>query len=177
MSTAPLFEVLSGLGNGVWRRGLGPDKVADALKVDSGARTFSSNTMVVNGFTCREGEWLAPGGDGKWNYASSLDRIARPIWTDPQERWDSEGGVCVLESGSMKVKTNMIDLDGLAVNDELVAGTLPVDHPVVPEGNGLVTLASKPAESLHTVLAIVEEIGSDYAIIQVGVTYKAAGSA
>lgn len=176
MSASPLFEVISGL-SGVWRRGLGPDKIADALKVDSGARSFPNNTMVVNGFTAREGEWLAPGADSKWNYAGSTDRIARPIWMDPSERWDSEGGMTVLESGSMKVKTNMIDLDGLSVNDELVVGTLPVDHPVVPEGNALVRLATKSSGSLHTVVAIVEEIGSDYAIIQVGICFPKVGAA
>lgn len=174
MSVAPTFEVLSGLAM-IWRRGLSPDKIVDALKVNSGQRSFPNNTMVVNGFTAREGEWLSPDGSGKWAYASDMDRIARPLWQDPQERWDSEGGVTVIQ-GPWTVKTNMVDLAGLAVGDELVVGTLDVAHPAVPSGNGLVRLATKSAGAMHTVVAIVEEIGSDYAIItNVGANYPAAG--
>ena len=174
MSVAPIFEVLSGLAP-IWRRGLSPDKIVDALKVNSGNRSFPNNTMVVNGFTAREGEWLAPDSAGKWAYASDMDRIARPLWQDPQERWDSEGGVTILQ-GPWTVKTNMVDLAGLAVGDELVVGTLDVAHPAVPSGNGLVQLATKSAGAMHTVVAIVEEIGSDYAIItNVGAGYPAAG--
>ena len=104
MSVAPTFEVLSGLAS-IWRRGLSPDKIVDALKVNSGNRSFPNNTMVVNGFTAREGEWLAPDSAGKWAYASDMDRIARPLWQDPQERWDSEGGVTILQGSPGSGKT------------------------------------------------------------------------
>jgi len=175
MSVAPTFEVLSGL-NQIWRRGLSPDKIVDSLKVNSGARSFPYNTMVVNGFTAREGEWLSPDGSGKWGYSASSDRIARPLWQDPQERWDSEGGVTLLQ-GPWTVKTNMVDIALVAVGDELCVGTLDVAHPAVPSGVGLVGLATLAAGSLHTVVAIVEEIGSDYVIItNVGAGYIAAGS-
>lgn len=163
MSASPTFVLLYSLAT-VVRRNIGKDKIVDALKTNSGATSFVENTLVLSGFTARWGEWLAPQSDGKWNYADSGDAIALPIWQDPSLRFDSEGGMTLLQ-GKWTAKTNVIDLDSLAVGDELVVGTLESDDPVLPSGVGLVRLADQSSGSSHMVVAHVEEIQTDGVVI------------
>lgn len=181
MANAPLFEVISGLtpasGSPVWRRAVGREQVVDALKVDSGNYSFPNNTELQNGFLVREGEWLARQSDGKWGYAASSDPQALPVWLDPAVRFDGEGGIAVI-FGLWVVKTNVIDTEDLAVQDELVVGALPEDHDVLPGGNGLVRLATKDADAYHFVRAVVEEILADgYVLISIASGYPRAGQA
>jgi len=163
MSVAPTFEVLSGLAS-IWRRGLSPDKVVDALKVNSGARSFPNNTMVVNGFTAREGGVALPGRLGQ----VGVQRVERPHRpppvAGPQERWDSEGGVTIIQ-GPWTVKTNMVDLAGLAAGDELCVARSTSRTRPCPRATDSSCSPRLAAISLHTVVAIVEEVGTDYAII------------
>lgn len=177
MSTTPIFESLYPLPTLV-RRNFEPADLVDALKVNNGQRSFVDNVMVMNGITVREGQWVAFNGAGKIALATSTSRPAFPVWQDPGAgRTDvKQGGITVLQ-GYWTVKTNVVNLTGLAPGNELSVGTLPVDHPVLPSQNGLVKLTSLSNAVMHTVVAHVETVGADYATISnQAAGYKALGS-
>lgn len=162
-SASPTFILVYSLAT-VTRRNIAKDKIVDALKTNSGNDSFVDNTLVLNGFTARWGEWLAPQSDGKWNYADSQDAISEPIWQDPAIRFDHEGGITLLQ-GKWSAKTNVIDRTGLVVNDQLVVDALPGDHDVLPSGIGLTRLADADGGSDHMVVAHVEEILTDLVVV------------
>ena len=174
----PIFTLRYSLAT-VTRRNIPKDKIADALKVNSGAQSFVNNTIVLSGFTCRWGEWLAPQANSLWNYADSLDNISLPLWQDPSLRYDHEGGVTLLQ-GVWTADTNVINTVGLSVNDELVVGALPGNHAVLPSGVGLIKLAAKAGNlgNVNMVVAHVEEIKTDVVrITNLQAGYKGTGSA
>lgn len=178
MAVAPIFESLYPLPT-VVRRNFAPAEVVDSLKVNNGGRSFVDGVMIQNGITIREGQWVAYNGSGKIALASSTSKPAWPVWQDPGiGRTDViQGGITVLQ-GFWTCKTNVVSLTSLAAGDELCVGTLPGGHAVLPSQNGLVRLASLSSGTQHTVVAHVEKVGTDHAIIcnqQAG--YKAAGSA
>lgn len=177
MAVTPIFESLYPLPT-VVRRNFEPADLVDALKVNSGQRSFVDNVMILNGITVREGQWVAYNGSGKIALATSTSKPVWPVWQDPGAgRTDvKQGGITVLQ-GIWTCKTNVLNLTALVVGGELAVGTLSGGHPVLPSQNGLVRLESLSNAVMHTVVAHVEKIGSDYAIIsnqQAG--YKALGS-
>lgn len=177
MAATPYFESLYPLPTLV-RRNFEPADIVDALKVNSGQRSFVDNVMILNGITVREGQWVAFNNQGKIALATSTSRPAFPVWQDPGAgRTDvKQGGITCLQ-GFWTVKTNVISLTALAPGNELAVGTLPNDHPVLPSQNGLVKLTGLSNAVQHTVVALVEQVGSDYAIIgNQGAGYKALGS-
>lgn len=176
MAATPIFESLYPLPT-LTRRNFEPAELVDSLKVNSGQRSFVDNVMVMNGITVREGQWVAYNGSGKIALASSTSKPAWPVWQDPGiGRTDvKQGGITVLQ-GFWTIKTNVINLTSLAAGDELSVGTLPGGHAVLPSQNGLVRTASLASGTQHTVVAHVEKVASDHAIIcnqQAG--YKTAG--
>lgn len=159
------------------RRNFEPADVVDSLKVNSGERDFSDNIMTLNGFSVREGTWLAPNASAKIALATSTSFPAWPVWQDPGAgRTDAQGGITVLQ-GVWTVETNIIDLDGLVVGDELSVGALPGDHPILPSlAAGLVTTASLSAGTDHMVVAHVEKVKTATAVItNVAAGYRQAG--
>jgi hypothetical protein len=177
MAATPYFESLYPLPTLV-RRNFEPADLVDALKVNSGQRSFVDNVMILNGITVREGQWVAFNGGGKIALATSTSKPAWPVWQDPGAgRTDvKQGGITVLQ-GFWTVKTNVIELTALAPGNELAVGTLSGGHPVLPSQVGLVKLTSLSTGVQHTVVACVEQVGADYAIISnQAAGYKAAGS-
>lgn len=164
--TNPLFESVYPIVT-LTRRGFAPAEIADALKVNSGDRDFSDAIMTLNGLSVREGQWVARNGSALIAIASSTSPLSWPVWQDPGAgRTDSQtGGLTVLQ-GKWTVKTNVIELTALAVQDELVVGTLGAGHAVLPStGGGLVRLADQSSGAQHMVVAHVEKIESDGVII------------
>jgi len=173
---SPIFESVYPILELV-RRNFEPSEVVDSLKVNSGERDFSDNIMTLNGFSVREGTWLSPNAQSKMALATSTSLPAFPVWQDPGAgRTDAQGGITVLQ-GVWTIRTNVINLVGLAVGDELSVGALPANHPVLPSmAAGLVRLATLAAGSQHLVVAHVEKIEPATALItNVTANYRAAG--
>jgi len=159
------------------RRNFEPADVVDALKVNSGDRDFSDNIMTQPGFSVREGTWVSPNSAGKIALATSTSKPAWPVWQDPGAgRTDAQGGITVLH-GTWTVETNIINLTGLVVGDDLCVGALPGGHPVLPSmAAGLVRLATLSSGTSHLVVAQVEKINSATAVItNVTAGYRAVG--
>lgn len=166
MATAPIFESRYALPSLV-RGNFAPSEIADALKVNSGDADFTDSIMTLTGLSVREGQWVAMNGAGLVALATSQSPLAWPVWQDPGiGRTDAnQGGMTVLR-GNWSAKTNVIEMTGLTVGDELAVGTLSAGHAVLPStGGGLVRLASLSSLTTHMVVAHVEKVGSDYAYV------------
>lgn len=162
---SPIFKSLYPILDLV-RRNFEPADVVDALKVNSGERDFSDNIMTLNGFSIREGTWVAPNSAGKIALAASTSAPAWPVWQDPGAgRTDAQGGITVLQ-GTWTIETNIIDLTSLLVGDEVCVGALPGGHPVLPSmAAGLVRLAGLSSGTEHFVVAHVEKVLTASAVI------------
>jgi len=162
----PIFESVYPIVT-LTRRNFTPSEIADALKVNSGDRDFSDNIMTLNGLSVREGQWVAKNVSNLIAIASSTTPLSWPVWQDPGAgRTDAQtGGLTVLQ-GKWTVKTNVIELTSLAVQDELVVGALSGGHAILPSAaGGLVRLADQSSGTQHMVVAHVEKVESDGVII------------
>lgn len=163
---APIFESQYALPSLV-RGNFAPAEIADALKVNSGDSDFTDSIMSLSGLTVREGQWVAKNGSGLVALATSTSFLSWPVWQDPGiGRTDATTGGMTVLRGHWSCKTNVIGMTALAVGDELAVGTLGAGHAVLPSaGGGLVRLVGLGSGTDHMVVAHVEVVGADYAIV------------
>lgn len=136
----PRFEILYGVPTIVRRSAVAED-IAATYFVGGAARSFVDNTMVQNGITIREGEWIrVDPSTQKWVKGSPMQAPTWPVWQDPGVgRTDAPVGGISFIQGKWAAATNMItdgfhdgdaefSVEGLVPGQELKVGILPVAH-------------------------------------------------